>query len=967
MISVSDSNDQDKERLYNVRITKIYLHYTKLHYPHIDQDSLLEYAKINRYELEDTAHWLTQEQVDRFHEILVAKTGNQDVARDAGRYAAFTGGLAGTTQYAMGMISLNSAYFLMGKLYDRFSKGVVVRSTKLGASSAEIVATPRPGVDEKPYQCKNRIGSFESLGKLFTGDYSEIDHPACFHKGDESCRYIIKWKKNPSVVQAMIRNYSLLIGVPASLILFFILPKVPWMFFSFFWVLLATFLTCFAWRSEKKELIKTIEVQGNAAKDLLDEINIRYNNALFVQEIGHAISTTLDIDTLISTVAGIMERRLDFDRGTIMLADKHKTRLAYQAGYGYSPEKEALLRTNAFHLDLPGSQGPFVRAFNEQKPFLINDISEIEKKISKRSRELKRQMGVQSFICVPIIYEKESLGILAVDNVVSKRHLSQSDISLLAGVASQTAVSLINARSFEKLQESEKKYRELVENANSIILRMDADGKITFFNEFAQKFFVYPEDEVIGLNALGILFPDDESSRRRLEALVKALIEEPERQITTENETVLRNGESVWVAWAYKPIFDHDGNFIEILCIGNDITELHLTGKEKKDLENQLLRAQKMEAIGTLAGGIAHDFNNILQAISGYTQLLQLGKEPDHPDNSKLATIEKSVRTASDLTRSLLIFSRKVQSELRPVDLNHEVVHVSKMLERVIPKMIKIEMQLDAKLKHINADSAQMEQVIMNLGINARDAMAEKGSLLFKTENVVLDEAYCRRHLGAHPGPHALLKVSDSGQGMDGEILEHIFEPFFTTKALGKGTGLGLAMVYGIVKSHGGYIHCESKPGRGTTFMIYFPVLERIRERKESLIGEEGPAIGGDETVLLVDDDENIRRLGEEILTRYGYSVMLASDGESALDLYRKADGKIDIILLDLIMPGMGGRQCLENLIKIDPRVKIVIATGYSFDGYTRETIQKWSQGVITKPYDLKKMLRIVRQVLDKK
>ena len=603
-------------------------------------------------------------------------------------------------------------------------------------------------------------------------------------------------------------------------------------------------------------------------------------------------------------------------------------------------------------------------AYKEQKPFLINDISEVEKKFSKRSQEIAKQMGTHSFICAPLIYEKESLGILAVDNIESKRSFTQSDISLLAGVASQTAVSIVNAKSFERLQESEKKYRDLVENANSIILRMDIEGKVTFFNEFAQKYFGYTEEQVIGMDAVGAFLLDKDSSKKDFEQLLKFLKEDPERQFATENQNVLRNGDPVWITWTYKPIFDGEGRFSEILCIGNDITELRLTGKEKKELENQLLRAQKMEAIGTLAGGIAHDFNNILQAIFGYTQILQMDKNPDHPEYEKLARIAKSVKTASDLTQRLLIFSRKIESELKPMDLNQEVVQVSKMLERMIPKMIKIELHLDANLKAINGDRGQIEQIIMNLGVNARDAMPEGGGLIFKTENVTLDEAYCRRHLGAHPGDYTLMSISDSGQGMEEEVLEHIFEPFFTTKETGKGTGLGLAMVYGIVKSHGGYIVCESESGQGTTFMIYFPTFEDVPESSETP-DEEIVVEGGKETILLVDDDENIRQLGKEILGQYGYKVLLAEDGESALELYKEMGDGIDLVLLDLIMPGMGGKQCLENLIRENLRIKVIITTGYSFDGYTRETIQKWSKGIIGKPFDLKQILHVIRKVLD--
>jgi len=367
----------------------------------------------------------------------------------------------------------------------------------------------------------------------------------------------------------------------------------------------------------------------------------------------------------------------------------------------------------------------------------------------------------------------------------------------------------------------------LVENANSIILRMDTEGNIIFLNEFAQKFFGVTENEILGKNIKGTILPGTESTKKRFGEFIGSLHKDPERPVAREEEYVLRNGKKAWIAWTYKPIFDDEENVVEILSIGNDITGLRRAEHEKKDLEAQLRGAQKMEAVGTLAGGIAHDFNNILQAIFSYIQILLMKKNESDPDYDKFKAIETSVERASELTRRLLIFSRKVKSKLKPVDLNQEVVQVSKMLEMTIPKMITIELKLAGNLKTVNADPVQIEQIMMNLGVNARDAMPEGGHLNFETENIDLGEEFCKKHLGSKPGKYVMLAVSDTGHGIDEELQARIFEPFFTTKKTGKGTGLGLAMVYGIVKSHGGYISCESRPGLGTTFKIYFPVMEK--------------------------------------------------------------------------------------------------------------------------------------------
>jgi PAS domain S-box-containing protein len=511
-------------------------------------------------------------------------------------------------------------------------------------------------------------------------------------------------------------------------------------------------------------------------------------------------------------------------------------------------------------------------------------------------------------------------------------------------------------RAEEALRASESKYRELVQNANSIILRMDTRGRITFFNEFAQRFFGYTEEEILGRNVVGTIVPETDTSGRDLAAMIEDIARHPENYATTENENTRRNGERVWVAWANKPVFDDHGRITEILCIGNDITERNL-------LEKQLLQSQKMEAIGTLAGGVAHDFNNLLQAIQGYAELLQFDKDREERGYHELQEILRAARRGGELTQQLLTFSRKLESRKRPFDLNQGVHQVMKLLERTLPKMINIKVELAEDLNVINGDPAQMEQVLMNLALNAKDAMAEAGTLLIQTRNVRLDEEFSRTHASATPGDYVLLTVSDTGRGMDQETLEHIFEPFFTTKGRAQGTGLGLAIVYGIVKSHEGYIICSSEPGGGTTFTIYLPAIQRKTESED--MPEAGMPQGGVETILLVDDEEPLLELGAEMLGKFGYTVLTAPDGESALEIYRTKHKQIDLVVLDLIMPGMGGRRCLEELLQIDAHARVLIASGHSPDEVMQDHIRVAARGFVSKPFDIRQMLRGIRKALD--
>ena len=400
------------------------------------------------------------------------------------------------------------------------------------------------------------------------------------------------------------------------------------------------------------------------------------------------------------------------------------------------------------------------------------------------------------------------------------------------------------------------------------------------------------------------------------------------------------------------------------ILIVQDVTRHRRAERDREKLQGQLQQAQKMEAVGTLAGGISHDFNNLLQAITGYTQLLIMEKDADNPDVNSLTAIQDASHRASDLVRQLLLFSRKAESVKRQLELQHEVEQARKILERTIPKMIQIQVTTGDRLWAINADPVQIEQMLLNLGTNAADAMPDGGKLFFEMENSVLDEEFTNLHLGARPGRYVTLTVSDTGQGIDQETIKKIFDPFFTTKEFGKGTGLGLASVYGIVKSHGGYINCYSEVNQGTTFKIYFPAVVRsgIEADKDF---EPAPMPRGAETILLVDDEDSIRKFAQQALVKFGYVVMTASSGEEALTVYLDSSKKIDLVVMDLGMPGMGGHRCLQELLRIDPGARVIIASGYSINGQVKNSLEAGAKGYVGKPYQLADLLNTVRGALD--
>ena len=435
------------------------------------------------------------------------------------------------------------------------------------------------------------------------------------------------------------------------------------------------------------------------------------------------------------------------------------------------------------------------------------------------------------------------------------------------------------------------------------------------------------------------------------------------RSFSMEAEIITGKGNRRWVD--LKGFSKDDGNN-EPVIMGTiqDISDHKLAEEEKQQLQAQLQQAAKMEAIGTLAGGISHDFNNLLQAINGYTQLLLMDKPDNDPEFNSLKAIQDAGFRASDLVRQLLLFSRKADSTKRPLELQGEVEKAKKMLERTIPKMIEIQVISGTRLWPINADPIQIEQMLLNLGTNAADAMPDGGKLLFEIQNATLDDDNAKLRLNAQPGQYILLTVSDTGHGMDQETINNIFDPFYTTKELGKGTGLGLASVYGIVKSHGGYITCCSEVGQGTTFKIYFPAIVQHKVKGVECV-ETKPIPRGNEAILLVDDEAAIRGFAQQALIKFGYKVLTAATGEEALELLKDRYGNIDLIIMDLGMPGMGGYKCLQEVRRIDQAIKVIIASGYSSKDQVGKSMEAGANGYIGKPYQLADLLETVRAVLD--
>lgn len=813
-----DSYDENKP-LYGSRGIDLYLKLLKQKYSHINIEEVLNYAGMEPYQVEDKGHFFSQRQINRFYEKLVELTGNKNIAREAGRFASSPEAESTIRRSLLGLISPVKYYELLGKYASLITRSSKYQANILGPNKVEIVVTPYPGTKEEPFQCENRMGYWEAMSTYYKLKPSEIAHPECLFKGGKVCRYIVSWPKSPVTVFKNLRNISIVLltivcavfllnsmtasSLPFSMTIFVLLYAAS--------ITLILILNWFLNKIETRNLLETIDMLRVSSDELLEQIDINYENSMLINEISQTLAKQNEPDALFAEIIDILHKRLDYDRILIMLANPEKTRLIYQAGFGYKEDQKGILHKLSFHLDNPESKGIFYISFRDKKPILLNDIQEIKEDLSKRSLEFALKMGVKSLICCPIVYEEEALGILAVDNIVSKRPLVQRDMNLLMGIALQIGSRLNNIK-----------------------------------------------------------------------------------------------------------------------------------------LEAHLRQIQKMEAVGNLAGGVAHDFNNILTTILGYSQMMCMQLDSDDPVFKMADSIHQAGLKASSLTQQLLTFSRKQVMEMKVTNLNIIVEDMSKMLTRLIGENIQIKTYLSSKVGNIMADASQLGQILMNLVVNARDAMPNGGRLTIETGDIYIDRKYALKRKFIRSGHYSMLTVTDTGEGINPELREKIFEPFFTTKEVGKGTGLGLATVYGIVKQHNGHIHVYSELNHGSCFKIYFPIVEQ--EVEIAGLQENVEPSEGKETILIVDDDDSIRSMISDTLQPLGYTTLEASSAAEAVQLSEAFPDKIDMILSDVIMPGMNGPQLVEVIKQQRPDIRIILMSGFTDNAIAHHQIAEKNYTLLNKP-----------------
>ena len=679
--------------------------------------------------------------------------------------------------------------------------------------------------------------------------------------------------------------------------------------------------------------------------------NLQLRETVAIYELAQTITHTLDPQTVINKLADAVLRQTDADQVSVLLPINDGTGDLYVAAV-----------RGGDHFRLLGQRVPLDHTISgwvarEREPLMLE--GEVN---DERFRPLWPHPEIASAISIPLLVANKVVGTVNINALNRLRPFTIAQMKVLTVLAATAAAALESASLYTQVRQAEAKYRLIFENAVEGIFQATPDQRLLTVNPSMARILGYssPHELIDDFNATGRrLWTQPETSHAIANALTVTGVLEG-----LAIEAARKNGESIWLSLNLRLVKDENGVTIYHEGTIEDITARTEAEAHRKELEQQLRQSQKMEAIGQLAGGVAHDFNNLLTAINGYSSLALQRTDPDDRLRGYLEEIKKAGERAANLTRQLLAFGRKQMLKPVPLNLNDVVSEMSKMLRRLIGEDISFDAIFDPALKQIRADPGQIEQVLVNLVVNSRDAMPQGGTLTIETANFDIDHEFASRHLGLSAGSYVVLTVSDNGCGMDEKTKARIFEPFFTTKEKGRGTGLGLSTVYGIVTQSGGNIWVYSEPGEGTVFKVFLPQCEQGSEAAAK-VPVDTVVPRGSETILLVEDEDIVRGLARQILEEAGYNVLDARGGEEAIRLCRERPGPIDLLLTDVVMPDTSGKEVAERLTRLRPATRVLYMSGYTDDAIVHHGVLDSDVEFIQKPFTPVALARKVREVLD--
>jgi two-component system cell cycle sensor histidine kinase/response regulator CckA len=818
-------------------------------------------------------------------------------------------------KYTHGLYGHARSLKRLQSLNDKFNRTKRVQIVDLRKDGAVVRLEWFKDVPMTRDFCLMNRGVYTALPVVWGDPPCNVEERKCFFRGDEHCEYHLGWRRPRSFK-------SLVLRVAA-----------PWKLAD------ATIDEV----ERDKELLreKYAEVHG-----LNLQLKAQVDRLVSLQEASNAILSSLHIGEVMDLILTRLVEVSPLDRAAIFLVDEANQVLTMAHAVGVKGNE--IDEAKSYTVPLTRETNIISRVARTGEAELVNDV---ETSGINKENVLIKKFQPKAFIALPLKVRGKVVGVLVGDHEKAGGQAISVERDFLISFSNQIAIAIHNANLYRKLEDSERQYRELVENAHEGIWMIDENGVISFANQRLAA--ILGRNDLLGQRISELVAPD----KKRV--LVRLLLQNMQGAVAQEELQLTRkDGERLSAIVSSVPIM-HGDRYQGSFAMVTDITD-------KKRMEAQLLHRQKMESVGTMAGGIAHDFNNILTGILGYASLLKY-RLSDQADLQRFVQIiETSSLRAADLIRQLLAFSRGTQPEgLQFVSANRIIREASKLLESSLGKHVELELDLASSLPFIETNATQVQQAILNLCLNARDAMPGGGQMTISTGVVDLSRegAHLYRNLGAEPGQYVRISVRDTGVGIPKANLDRIFDPFFTTKEVGRGSGLGLSMVYGIVKNSNGYIHVESQEGKGSAFDLLFPVVSG--EEKHQPMDQLPLGLGGKETILLVDDEEMVRDLGIEILQRHGYRVLLATDGEKALEIWQEERKRIDLVVLDLVMPHLGGPATFVRLREMDPAVKVLICTGYRSKEDELKVLKMADVPVILKPFRPEDLAARVREVLD--
>jgi PAS domain S-box-containing protein len=896
------------------------------------------------------------------------------ISYKVGQHALHMKSTGTIVQVGLQFITPGAIYKSLDRIYPKWSRGHVSQTTITGKKRAEVLVSVQSGVREERFQCDNRRGILEAIGEIASGQPAQVTHPKCMHRGDGACRYLISWQDKLSAIWKRVGAFASVLTIAIAACTPFFLPFASWMPLVLVMGVVCLSLLIVGSQLEKKELVGYLKEKGDTASHLIEAIEARYHNARLVQEIGMAGADILEVNTFLDTVLESMSRNLDFTRGMIALFDDASNRLCYVDSYGFSSKEQEFLDSIAFSIDLANSSDLFIQVLKTGKPVVINDIDEKTGDLTPNSRSMIEGLGVESLICVPLIHKREPLGLLFVDTQGTERDHTTSDVNLLMGIASQVATGIVNARSYARLQESEHRYRLLADNVADVIWILDLETlKLTYVSPSVEKTSGFTPEEVLTQSIDQYLTPGSfkqvvTTLGGTLERAAKGEIDIKSYSITIELEEVHKNRSIIPIEVTAGFLLDENDQPNAVLGISRDLSERKKSEKERTAVKDKLQQAKKMESLGTMAGSIAHNFNNLLMVVLGNLEIAKADLPEGSTAASNIQRAANASQRAADLSSMMLTYVGQLKKESLPVDLSQIVKAVLKNLDESKMANVNLDLELADPMPLVAADTDQMRQMVSGFITNAIEALGTgTGRVRISTGSMhgnrnYLSTTYLKEDMPE--GLYAYVEVADTGCGMDAETLSKVFDPFFSTKFTGR--GLGMAAVIGIIRSHNGALKVSSVKNEGSVFTALFPI-QGISLRPAAVNQKDDQKVAEGRSVLLVDDDTMVMDVGSQFLKRLGYTVLTASGGQQALDMFQQATDRIDCVLLDFTMPGMDGLETMQQIRKIRPDARIIITSGYA-----RQQIEDRFASIgppddfIHKPFEMKALHKVLDVVISK-